>query len=291
MSIQIDTALVQGYRSNIEIQFQQRGSRLKATVETESQNTEFEFYDRIGPTEAVEITSRHSDTPQIDTPHDRRRIGLRDFDWNDMIDRPDRLRLLADPTSAYVMNAVYSLGRKQDQLIIDAALGTAYTGKQGNTEVTFPAGNIIAAGTTNLTTAKLREAKEMLDINEAVMDGEEVFCIHTANQVRALLADTSLTSSDYNTVKALVQGQINTWMGFTFIRTQLLPKTSDNRTVLIYPRSGIKLAMADDITAEVTVRPDKRYNVQTYVKGSFNASRMWEEKVISILCDETKNLT
>ena len=291
MSTQIDTALVQGYRANLEIQFQQKGSRLRQTVQNESQNSEFEFYDRIGPTAAVEITSRHSDTPQIDTPHSRRRIGLRDFDWNDMIDRPDRLRMLADPTSAYVMNAVYSLGRQQDQLIIDAALGTAYTGKTGATSTVLPAGNFIAEGSTNLTTVKLREAKEALDAAEAVMDGEEVFCIHTANQIRALLGDTSLTSSDYNTVKALVHGEVDTWMGFTFVRTQLLPKTGDIRSCLVYPRSAIILAVADEITAEVTVRPDKRYNVQTYVKGSFNAARMWEEKVYEIGCDETAGLT
>ena len=87
MSNQIDTALVQTYRSNIEIQFQQKGSRLRNTVRVESQKSEFDFYDRIGPVDAVEIQSRHSDTPLLETPHTRRRVGMRDFDWADMIDQ------------------------------------------------------------------------------------------------------------------------------------------------------------------------------------------------------------
>ena len=87
MSWDIDKALVQSYRSNIQIKFQQRVSRLRPFVRVESQNAEFDFYDRIGPTEATEILTRHGDTPLIPTPHDRRRVALRDFDWADVAER------------------------------------------------------------------------------------------------------------------------------------------------------------------------------------------------------------
>jgi hypothetical protein len=75
MSFQIDTALVQSYKRNIEIKFQQRVSRLRPFVRVESQNAEFDFYDRIGPTDAAEVLTRHGDTPLMSTPHDRRRVG------------------------------------------------------------------------------------------------------------------------------------------------------------------------------------------------------------------------
>ena len=295
MSFQIDKAFVQTYKSNIEVQFQQMGSRLRSAVRQETQNAEFDFYDRIGPTDSVEILNRHSDTPLVETTHDRRRISLRDFDWADLIDRPDRLRMLADPTSPYTVNAAYALGRKVDSVIIDAAFGTAYTGKTGSSTVSFAAGSEIAqdyveSGATtnsNLTIAKLRRARFLFDSNEAVMDGEPLHAVVSASQIQSLLRTTEVTNADYNTVKALVNGEVNSFMGFNFIRTELLPKASNVRDCLFFAQQGLCLAVAADITVDVGPRRDKRNSTQIYVSASFGASRMWEEKVLRVKCNET----
>jgi hypothetical protein len=296
MSNAIDTALVQTYRSNIEIQFQQKGSRLRDTVTVESQKSEFDFYDRIGPVDAVEIQSRHSDTPLLETPHSRRRIGLRDFDWADMIDRPDKIRMLADPTSSYTQNAVMSLGRKMDDIIIGAAIGDVITGKTGGTTKNFAddGGSVIAnsyveSGTTvtsNLTVGKLRRARYLFDKNEAIDDGDSLTLVVTASQIQALLRTVEATSSDYNTVRALVNGEINSFMGFNFVRTERLTKTANTRHCLAYPSSGITLAVGTDINVDVGPRRDKRNNTQVYVCASFGATRMWGEKVVQINCEE-----
>jgi hypothetical protein len=298
MSFEVDTALVQTYKSNIEIQFQQKGSRLRSTVNNVSQKAEFDFYDRIGPTDAVEVTTRHSDTPLISTPHDRRRIALRDFDWADMIDRKDKIRMLADPTSPYTMNAVYALGRKMDDVIVSAAVGTAYTGKTGSSTVAHPAASKVAkdyvesgsAADSNLTIAKLRRVRYLLTSTEAVSEEDEegIHAIITANQIQALLRTTEVTSADYNTVKALVEGKIDTFMGFKFKRTERLAKSGNIRNCLFYPASAINLAIGEDIVVDVGPRRDKRNAVQIYVCATFGASRMWEEKVIEVACDETK---
>lgn len=295
MSQQIDTALVQTYRSNIEVQFQQKGSRLRNTVRMETQNAEFDFYDRIGSVEAQKVTTRHGDTPLNETPHDRRRISLEDYDWADLIDKKDKLRMLIDPTSAYTQNAVYAMGRAIDRAIIAAATGTAYTGKTGATTVAFPAASEVAvdyvergaAANSNLTVGKLRRIKFLLDSNEAVEDGEEITATVTASQIQSLLQTTEVTSADYANVKALVNGTIDSFMGFRFVRTELLAKTGNNRECLFYPKSGITLAMANELQVEVDRLPGKRYSVQIYVCGSFGASRMWEPKVIRAKCDET----
>ena len=296
MSNAIDTALVQTYRNNIEIQFQQKGSRLRNTVRVESQKSEFDFYDRIGPVDAVEIQSRHSDTPLLETPHSRRRIGMRDFDWADMIDRPDKIRLLADPTSSYTQNAVMALGRKMDDIIIEAAVADASTGKTGSgTPASFLSGNIIpvnyvesgVVSNSNLTIGKLRRARYLLDQAEAVDDGDGLTCVITASQIQALLRTQEVTSSDYNTIKALVNGEINSFMGFNFVRTERLSVNSTPiRTCLVYPSSAITLAVGTDINVDVGPRRDKRNNTQVYVCASFGAVRMWEEKVVQILCAE-----
>jgi hypothetical protein len=295
MSFQIDKAFVQTYKSNIEVQFQQMGSRLRPLVRQETQNAEFDFYDRIGPTDAVEILNRHSDTPLVETTHDRRRISLRAYDWADLIDRMDKVKMLADPTSSYTQNAVYALGRKVDSVIIEAAFGTAYTGKTGASTTTFSNNQTIAsdyvesgsATASNLSIAKLRRARFLLDSTEAAMDGEPLYAVVTASQIQSLLSSTQVTSSDFNSVKALVAGEVDTFMGFKFIRTELLPKSGNIRSALFFAQQGLCLATAADVTVDVGPRRDKRNSIQVYVSASFGASRMWEEKVLKVNCDET----
>lgn len=295
MSFQIDTALVQTYKSNIEVKFQQMGSKLRPHCRGETQNAEFDFYDRIGPTDAIEVTNRHADTPLVSTPHDRRRVALRDFDWADLIDKKDKLRMLADPQSAYVQNAVYALGRKMDDLIIEAATGTAYTGKTGSTTVTFPAAQEVAvnyvesgaAANSNLSIGKLRRVRTILGVAEADMDGEPLVAVVSPYQIQSLLRTTEVTSSDYNTIKALVAGEINSFMGFTFVRSNRLTVASNIRDTLFWAKQGMLLAVAQDIMVDIGPRRDKRNSIQIYVSASFGASRMWEEKVIRVKCDET----
>jgi hypothetical protein len=262
----------------------------------ETQNSELDFYDRIGPVTAQKVTNRHGDTQYVETPHDRRANTLEDYDWADLIDKEDKVRMIADPTSAYTVNAVNALGRAIDASIILAATGTAKTGKTGSGSVSFPSSQQIAVdfkedGTTadsNLTVGKLREARRILDAAEAVEDGEELYCIFTASQRQALLRTTDVTSQDYNSVKALVAGEVDTFLGFKFVRTELLSKTGTDRSVLCYPKSALTLGMGRELTVEVDRLPTKRYSVQVYAAGSWGAVRMWEEKVVEVLCDETK---
>ena len=294
MSIQITTAFIQQYRANVEHLVQQKGSRLRPLVRTETQNAEFDFYDRIGATSAQEVTGRHQDTPLINVPHDRRRVSLRDFDWADLIDRPDRIRMLIDPTSPYSQNAAYALGRKMDEVILDAAFGSVYTGKTGSSTVSFPAGQQVAvdyvetgsAANSGLTIGKLRRAKQILDQNE-VDPTERRYIAMTAKQMTDLLRTTEVTSADFNTVRALVQGEINSFMGFEFVRTELVrTNASSHRRCLAWCQSGLLLAVGQDIVTDIGPRRDKRNSTQVYVSASFGATRMEEEKVVEIICAE-----
>jgi hypothetical protein len=295
MSDQIDTALVNQYRSNIEIQFQQMNTRLRPTVMTEPQNGEYEYYDRIEATEAQDVPARHGDTQYVDTPHSRRRNQTKPKYWADLIDKRDRLRMLADPTSSYTRNAIAALNRSIDRTIITAFNATAYAGKEGGTAVAFPAAQIIAvnyvesgaAANSNLTIGKLRQARFLLDSAEAVEDGEEMTLAVTAKQIQGLLRTTEVTSADYNTVKALVKGEVDTFMGFKFVRLELLSVASNIRTCFAYGKTAMTLGIADDLFVSVDRLPTKHFSVQVYVSLDMGAVRMWEEKVVSILCDET----
>ena len=133
MSSQITTAFVEQYSANVQMLSQQMGSLLRDKVRLESVVGKNAFFDQVGSVTAVEKTSRHSDTPQIDTPHARRRVSLSDYEFADLIDQQDKVRLLIDPTSSYAQAAAMAMGRAMDDVVISAALGTAFTGETGST--------------------------------------------------------------------------------------------------------------------------------------------------------------
>ena len=161
MSSQVTTAFVQQYSANIQMLSQQMGSLLRDKVRLESVVGKNAFFDQVGSVTAQKRTSRHSDTPQIDTPHARRRVSLVDYEFADLIDDQDKVRMLIDPTSSYAQAAAFAMGRAMDDEIIAAATGTAFTGETGSTSTALPAGQkITESGTDGLTIAKLREAKK-----------------------------------------------------------------------------------------------------------------------------------
>ena len=163
MSTQITTAFVNQFSANVQMLSQQMGSLLRNAVDTESVNGEKAFFDQVGQAAAVLRTSRHADTPLVDTPHTRRMVTMSDYEYADLIDDSDKVRLLVDPTSTYSRAAAAAMGRAMDDVIITAALGTANTGKDGSTSTALPAGQKIAHGSAGLTIAKLVSAKELLD--------------------------------------------------------------------------------------------------------------------------------
>jgi len=292
MSDQIPVAFTEKFRDDFIMLSQQKGSRLEATVRTDPDRLEGDagYFDRIGATEMVENTTRHGDTPLVNTKHSRRRITLRDFDWADLIDKKDRVRILGGGQlpGRYLQNALWAAGRKKDDLIIAAANGNAFSideDKAAST-VALPAAQKVAVNASGLTLVKLITTKEILD-GADVDEDEERFMIVTSKQVSNLLNTTEVKSADYNTVKALVEGRIETFMGFRFIRTERLTKdSSSNRLALAYVRSALGLAIGEEIMADIGPRRDKRNSIQVYVNMTMDATRIEDEKLVQIACQE-----
>ena len=284
MSSQITTAFVQQYSANVQMLSQQMGSLLRDKVRVESVVGKNAFFDQVGSVTAVEKTSRHSDTPQIDTPHSRRRVSLADYEFADLIDQQDKVRLLIDPTSSYAQAAAMAMGRAIDDVIISAALGTAYTGETGSTSTANA--NTIAHGSGGLTVAKLRTAKQTLDLSD-VDPSIPRHIIVSPKQISDLLNITEVTSADFNTVKALANGEINTYLGFNFIVSNRLALSSTTRSCIAFAQDGIALGIGKDVNARIDERADKSYATQVYYCMSIGATRMEEDKVVEVQCTES----
>ena len=285
MSSQITTAFVEQYSANIQMLSQQMGSLLRDAVRNESVVGKDAYFDQIGKVTAILKTSRHSDTPQIDTPHSRRRVSLADYEFADLIDQQDKVRLLIDPTSSYAKAAAYAMGRAMDDVIIAAALGSANTGVSGGTAVALPAGNIVAAalGGTGMNIEKLASAKQILDAGD-VDPSIKRHIIVSPQEIADLLNSTTVTSSDFNTVKALVHGEIDSFMGFKFhVSNRLVDNGAANTQCIAFAEDGILLGIGKDVTARIDERSDKSYATQVYYCQTIGATRMEEAKVISVL--------
>ena len=286
MSTQITTAFVQQFSSNITLLSTQKGSRLRGSVDEESVTGEKAFFDQIGSVAAIERTTRHGDTPLVETPHSRRMAVMSTFEWADLIDDADKVRLLADPTSVYAQTAANAMGKAMDDKIIAAATGTALTGKAGATSTTMLSANQIAHGSADLTLAKLLSAKEILDAADVDPDIPRYIAVAPA-QISALLNTTQVTSSDFNTVKALSQGLVDSFLGFKFIVSNRLTVASSIRKCFAWAEDGIKLAVGKDVMAKIDERADKSYSTQVYYCATFGSTRMEEAKVVEINCDES----
>jgi len=293
MSTQIPIAFVQKFHDDVIMLAQQKESRLERTVNGDPDHLvgKLGYFDRIAPTEVNEVTTRHGDTNLVNTQHSRRRIIQRDFDWADLIDRKDMRRFLnagAMPAK-YQRNAVMAMNRKKDTLIIEAASGNAYSMDEDDaaTAVALPSAQKIAHGSAGLTLAKLLQAKEIID--GADFDEElPRYAVVSAKQVTNMLNTTEITSSDYATVKALSEGKIDSYLGFDFIRSERLQLDSNShRLCLFYVEGAIGMAVGQEIEVDIGPRRDKKNSIQVYVDYAGDATRVEDEGVVEVACQES----
>lgn len=294
MSYSIPTHHVEQYRENVIHLAQQKGSRLRRTVRDDGDIVGSKVYfDRIGATAAQKVLNRHGDTPLNNASHTRRAASMYDYDWAELVDWTDKLKTLYDPTNKYAQSAGWALGRSQDDEIIGALGGSAYEGVDGSSAVALPAAQKIlvndhtydsGSGDVGLTISKLILAKNKLDSSE-VGDEAKRYCVVTADQISDLLTTTEVTSSDYNTVKALVAGEVNTFMGFEFIRTERLLTASGDRLIYCYTDTAVGCGVPKDINVDIGPRRDKRNATQVYACQSIGATRIEDVQVVQIACN------
>tara|TARA_R100000995_G_scaffold30176_3_gene13433 strand:- start:15388 stop:16248 length:861 start_codon:yes stop_codon:yes gene_type:complete len=286
MSNQITTAFSQQFGSTVALLSQQRGSVFRNAVRNESVTGEKAFFDQVSSVSAVKRTTRHSDTPLVEVPHSRRQVVMETYEFADLIDDADMVSTIVDPTSAYAQSAAAAMNRAVDDEIIAAATGTSKTGKAGSTSTDLAAAHIIAHGSAGLTVAKLLAAKEQLDL----ADVDPSIPRHIAvapQQIKDLLNTTEVKSSDFNTVKALAQGELNSYLGFTFHMSNRLALSSTTRTCFAWAQDGILLAIGQDQKSRIEERSDKSFSTQVYYSQTVGATRMEEDKVVSVLCTES----
>lgn len=296
MSLNIPTAFVQQYKDNVLHLTQQKTSKLRMCCRIETVKGKSAFFEQIGATSARKRSSRHSDTPRIDTPHARRRVTTDPYDWADLIDNEDQIRMLIDPTSQYAEAGSMAMGRAMDEEVIRAVDSIAYTGSEGSTSTAYDTnmtvtvqvrGAGVTAANLGLNVAKILEAGEKLGSQDVDQDDEK-YLVLNARQIKSLLNDARVSSHDYNVVKPLVEGKVSRFGGFTLVPCNRITEDANAYDKVPYwAKGGMLLGIGKEITTKIGERADKNYATQVFNSMDIGATRMEEARVGYIECHKT----
>jgi hypothetical protein len=293
----IRTYYIQQYASNIALLSQQKTSRLSGAVRIEPfKGKAASPVEQLGATSAKKRNTRYDPIQPDAQPTDRPWVYPSDYDWDDLIESLDKLRMLVDPQSSYVLNGTAAMNRAKDDEIIASMFATRNTGETGAIQVAFPAGQQIAAtvgasSATGLNVAKLRAGKKLLMAADIDLESEEIYCAISATQHDNLLGEIQVTSADFNggDRPVLKEGMVTRFLGINFIHTERLPLNgSGYRRNPLWVKSGVVLGVWEDIKTDVSQRKDLRgLPWQVYLQGTFGASRIEEKKVVELPCAES----
>lgn len=270
----------QAYGKNIMQLAQQKYSKLANTVYMKPNVRGKTFFqDQIGEWSMSVKGGRNVQTPNNDPALARRMGTMVDYHDNRLLDRGDELKTISDPRSAYTIAAAQSLGRRIDDTIIEAALGTSKSGETGSTSITN--GNIVLATAASPTLARVLAVKYAFD--NADVEMEDRYFVTTPQFLDNLLGVEQATSADYAAVKALIRGEINTWMGFNWIMSTRLAAISSSTLIgIAYQKYGLCAAMAAQPLVRTDERADLSYSWQVYYELNIGAVRLEENRVVML---------
>lgn len=207
-------------------------------------------------------------------------VTLEDYNAAEYSDIFMQQKVNFDEKTELVEVLANAIGRRQDQLIIDALEGSG---------TSLTVANSIGGANTDLNLDKLREAKKLLD-GKNVPPTDRHIILH-ANNLSALLGETEVTSVDFNSVKTLVNGEVDTFMGFKFHvigdRTEggLTKDGSNDRTVIAFHKDALGYAEGMAPKTEINYVPEKTSHLVNSMISA-GAVAIDAEGIVDITCRE-----
>jgi hypothetical protein len=263
---------------------QQKGSKLGGTVFFGGgfNGGENVFVPYLDDMEFADVTSRYSDTQWTQMSGFMVRIDKQVKELAKEISKFDTFDMVVDPQGRYMPAMSAALGRKRDQVIIAALGGTAYIGDAASVssqEIT----QTVTAGS-GLVVDKIQEVSEYFNANE--LDQDDKFFVVTPAVATQMLGQSEITSSDYNTVKPLVEGKVIYYNGFYFIVSNLLtqPSTATSGTHVCYAYTRNAVELREDIGGNTTIDrlPTRHNNIGLISHYYGGATRHEVKRVVKV---------
>lgn len=252
MALDIDTAFVKQFESEVHMAYQRMGSKLRGTVRQKNNiRGEDTTFQKAGKGEAGQ-KSRHGNVPIMSIEHTNVTCTLADYYAADYIDKLDELKINHDERAVVTNSAAYAMGRKTDSLIIDALNGVS-------TNVTAE------AGTNGLTKAKIDSVEENFANADVPDDGQRYWVISPAAWID-LLGDDTFSRSEYVGADDLPYkgGMVaRRWRSFMWFTHSGLPLATNKRETFAYHMSAAGHASGADVSTEMNYIPEKVAHLAT----------------------------
>jgi hypothetical protein len=291
------------YSDQWRLGLQQLGSRLESYVNTEIIHGEGKRFQKLAPVSARQITTRFGDTNPDEPDMEFRWLYVNFKDSAHIVDRREAMQLgsVGSPHNQILRLQMAAAGRDRDKTLIDGIRGTVQSGKTGGTPIPFPPEQIIAAnfrrsgtGNTGLTFDKIVEIGRLFGVNEVTGQDTENQTAGTIivshNQIADLLHEEKFTSGDFSEIRRLHTGQVINLMGLAIkaVSPSLLPYVSATgvRSCYAFGRNSVVFGIAENPQAWVDELPTKRHDIQLRTEWGWGCTRLDEEGVIEVACDE-----
>lgn len=251
MSKNLSNAAVIEFDSEVKHEYQGSGKlRKTVSLRTGVVGESYKFT-RMGKGIANQKATQADVTP-MGVGHDRQTAPMENWNAPEYTDIFDQAEVNFDEKQELAQTIAKALSRREDQLIIDALASVTFAAtndEDPNTGRVFD-----DSATTNFTLDLVRSAAGHLDDIEAEEGDRHI--VLRALALQKLLEDSTVTSSDFATVKALVNGTLDTYMGFTFhkIGTRAeggLPGVAADRVAFAYQKMAIGLAIGIDMKTTI----------------------------------------
>lgn len=285
------------YTANVQALLTKQGGLLMPHISQGSYRGEkVQIVDFVGTVEFIERDTPYGDTKLTELEHTSRWISGVEYDCAILVDRLDLLKMIYDPTSIYVDRMREAAARKQDEIIMSKFFATAKTGKTGDTNTAFKAANTVVHGGTRMSVAKLRAMRKLIKKRHVDLRSQKPLIGVTAEQIDDLLGEVAVGSSDYNSVKPLVDGEVSQFMGFTFIPYEDngtstggkgIPTFIDTgpvtvRQLPVWLPQGMHYGSWEGLVVTINNRPDKNNIKQLHATFTAGATRTQEDLVFQL---------
>ena len=304
MSDILPTAFPRLYDRQWRQALQQKSARSRPYVNVTPINGKSKRFHKITKSTATPITTRFGTTNPDELLYDYRTLFVSFWKDAKRVDRREAMQLgeIGGPQEAILMAQRMSANRNFDQTLVNGLLGVSFEGENGTTQVALattydiPA-NYIKGGTgsnSGLTFAKVLRIKELMGLNnisgQSVEGSANIILLCTHAQLTDLLTEEKFTSDRYQGVKPLAgDGEIYSLLGITIVPVDasLLPIDAGGvRTCVAYSKEHVIFGMAEDITTKVDELVDGNYDIQLYAEWGWGATRIYDEGVLRVYCDE-----
>jgi hypothetical protein len=286
------------FTANVRAALAREGGVLRPLVTTGTyKGDKIQVVDFLGPLIFVDRDVPYGDTEVSEVEHTSRWITGKEHDCAVFIDRLDTLKMIYDPTNPYVERMREAAARKEDQVIMDKFFADAKAGREGDNVVSFPAADIVVHASLGATVAKLRSLRKLIRKRHIDLRKIRPKITFTAEQADNLLSETVVGSSDYNSVKVLVDGEVSAFMGFDFIPFEDdglgngIPTHVDTghliRECAVWVPNGMHYGTWDALSIIINNRPDKNNIKQIHGTFTDGSCRLEEGRVFKFECQET----